>query len=124
MTDRASAGGEAGDAAGAPEEAEAVDAALDAVEPERLLHGERVDTPYLDDAEHWATVYAELLDFKQSLLADAREHVASMDKTAVCEVEATDMKILQAEAERFERRLEFWRDRARLLAEPHSDPDG
>jgi len=116
------AGGESGDATGVPEEAEAVDAALDAVEPERLLSGERVDTPYLDDAEHWVTVYRELLDFKRSLLAVAQEHVASMDKTAVCEVEKTDMKILKAEAERFERRLEFWRDRARRLAEPSSNP--
>jgi len=122
VSDHGSTGGEAAGAAGVPDDAEAADAALDAVEPERLLNGEREDTQYLDDAEHWAKVYAELLDFKRALLAVAHDRVASMNEAAGAEVEATDLKILKAEADRFERRLRFWRDRIRLLAERRPNP--
>ena len=37
---------------------EAQHAALDAVEPERLLDGEDEQTTYVDDAVHWTKVYA------------------------------------------------------------------
>ena len=47
-----------------PGEVEAQNAALDAVEPERLLDGEDEQTTYADDAIHWTKVYRELLDFK------------------------------------------------------------
>ena len=107
--------GSTGEAGAESDDGEAVDAALDAVEPERLLGGEREDTPYLDDAEHWVRVYAELLDFKRALLALAHERVESMHDTAASEVEETDLKILRAEAERFARRLDFWGDRVRVL---------
>lgn len=95
-----------------------MDAALDAVEPERLLGGEREDTPYLDDAEHWVSVYAELLDFKRALLTVAHERVEAMRDAAAAEVEGTDLKILRAEAERFARRLDFWQERVQLLTPP------
>jgi CheY-like chemotaxis protein len=88
------------------------DAALDAVEPERLLEGEDEHTAYVDDAVHWTEVYAELLDFKRSLLAVAEHELRSMNHDAESEVKETDLKVLIAEAARFERRLDFWRVRA------------
>ena len=98
-----------------PAHAEAQDAALDAVEPARLLEGEDEGTAYVDDAVHWTKVYAELLDFKQSLLTVAERRLSSMDLDAQSEVQETDLKVLQAEAARFERRLEFWQRREREL---------
>jgi hypothetical protein len=110
-------GGADGDGteAPAPDDAEARAAALDAVEPERLLDGEVEDTRHVDDALHWVKVYSELLDFKRSLLSVAEQRVESMEETAGDEVRKTDLKLLLAEAERFERRLEFWRRRAKAL---------
>jgi hypothetical protein len=95
-----------------PDHQEARDAALDAVEPERLLEGEDERTAYVDDAVHWTKVYAELLDFKRSLLAVAERQLRSMHDDAESEVKDTDLKVLMAEAARFERRLDFWHERA------------
>jgi hypothetical protein len=104
------------DASGdAPEAGEAADAALDAVEPERLLPGEEADSVHLDDAVHWTKVYSELLDFKRSLLTVAEDRITSMNNAARTEIEETDLKILLAEAERLERRQEFWRARSASL---------
>jgi hypothetical protein len=107
----------------APNHQEAREAALDAVEPVRLLEGEDEDTTYVDDAVHWTKVYAELLDFKASLLTLAEHRLPSMGDDAESEVKETDLKVLKAEAARFERRLEFWRDRIRELnADSVTDP--
>jgi len=102
-------------AARVPDHQEARDAALDAVEPERLLEGEDERTAYVDDAVHWIKVYAELLDFKRSLLAVAEHELRSMGDDAESEVKDTDLKVLMAEAARFERRLDFWNERADKL---------
>jgi hypothetical protein len=98
-----------------PDHHEAQAAALDAVEPERLLDGEDEHTAYIDDAIHWTKVYTELLDFKRSLLTLAEQRVPAMDDDASLEVKETDLKVLKAEAVRFERRLAFWDDRVRAL---------
>ncbi len=90
-------------------------AALNAVEPERLLEGEDEDTAYLDDAVHWAKVYTELLDFKRSLLSVAEHRITTMHDDAGLEVEETDLKVLKAEAARFARRLDFWQERITAL---------
>lgn len=98
-----------------PGHQEAQDAALDAVEPERLLEGEDEHTEYVDDAFHWTEVYAELLAFKQSLLDLAEQRVAALDDAAESEVRETDLKVLAAEAARFRRRLAFWQRRVEEL---------
>ncbi len=102
----------------APGHGEAQDAALDAVEPERLLDGEDEETTYADDAIHWTKVYRELVDFKHSLLNVAEKSVAAMEDDAGSEVKGTDLKVLKAEAARFERRLAFWQVRANQLSGP------
>ncbi len=92
-------------------------AALEQVEPDRLLEGEDENTQHLDDAEHWIKVYAELLEFKRSVLATTEEHVGTMDVDASLEVQKTDLQALHAEALRFERRLVYWRGRVSELRE-------
>ncbi len=107
-----------------PSHAEAQNAALDAVEPERLLDGEDEDTSYVDDAVHWTKVYAELLDFKRNLLTLAEKRVPSMDDDAGSEVKDTDLKVLKAEAARFERRFDFWQARVgELSARPVTESE-
>jgi hypothetical protein len=99
-----------------PGEIEAQNAALDAVEPERLLDGEDEQTTYADDAVHWTKVYRELLEFKRSLLNLAEHRVNLMGDDAGSEVKDTDLKVLKAEAARFERRLAFWQVRTNELS--------
>jgi hypothetical protein len=82
------------------------------VSGDRLLDGEDPDTPYADDAQHWAGVYGELLSFKEDLLATARQRLARMsDAQAKKEVTGTDVQILEAERDRLRRRLQFWESR-------------
>jgi hypothetical protein len=102
----------------APDPEEAADSALEAVEPDRLLPGEDERTPHMDDAMHWMKVYSELLDFKRRLLVVTDERLVSMGDAARAEVEETDLKVLQAEADRLERRFDFWTARAAAMREP------
>ena len=96
-------------------EAEAKEAAIEQVEPDRLLAGEDEGTQHLDDAVHWVKVYVELLEFKRSVLATTEKHVGTMDPDASTEVQRTDLKALHAEAMRFERRLVYWRGRVKAM---------
>ena len=95
-----------------PEPEEAADAALDAVQPDRLLPGEDERSVHTDDARHWAKVYSELLEFKRSLLTVTEVRLVTMEGAARAEVEDTDLKVLLAEAERLERRLHYWEARS------------
>jgi hypothetical protein len=90
-------------------------AALDQVQPDRLLAGEDEGTRHIDDAVHWVKVYTELLEFKRSVLATTEKHVVTMDPDASAEVQQTDLVALSAEALRFERRLVFWRTKIKSL---------
>ncbi len=90
-------------------------AALDEVEPNRLLAGEDESTQHLDDALHWIKVYAELLDFKRKVLNTTEDSLETMDPDASQEVTDTDLIALNAEALRFDRRLAYWRRRAAAM---------
>lgn len=80
------------------------------------LPGEDPDTRYLDDADHWIVVYSELLDFKVTLLRQLNESVQHMEPEGVEEISRTDAIVLQAEADRFRKRLAMWRRRREELA--------
>jgi hypothetical protein len=90
-------------------------AASDAVDVERLLPGEE-PSGHPEDIEHWIAVYSELLDFKRFMLDGASARVNQMATTeARTEIESTDLRLARAEAERFTRRLAFWRSRQEEL---------
>lgn len=93
----------------------AEDAAERSVDEDRLLEGERSDTPYLDDAAHWVTVYSELHGVKRDLLRLAEERLPNLADEARREVASTDLVVLDAEMKRFSRRLTFWRQRCAEL---------
>jgi hypothetical protein len=98
-------------------------AALEQVQPDRLLAGEDSGTTHLDDAIHWVKVYSELLEFKRAVLATTEKHVVTMDPDAGAEVQQTDLKALHAEAMRFERRLVYWRTRTAALDARSGPPE-
>ena len=86
-----------------------------------LLPGENPTVKYREDVELWISVYSELLDFKRFMLDGASSRAGEMlTDAARLEVETTDLRVARAEAERFTRRLSFWRGRleALLAAEP------
>jgi hypothetical protein len=84
-------------------------------DPDRLLQGENPDTDYPDDARHWLAVYKELLGFKHDMIGQLRDRLADLSESARTEVEGTDIPVMQSEASRFERRLDFWKERLQEL---------
>lgn len=79
---------------------------------DRLLPGEDPDDSLGEDAEHWVAVYSELLEFKRFMLDGATARAAAMtESVSRAEIENTDLTVARAEAERFSRRLAFWRGR-------------
>ncbi len=91
-------------------------AAQQGADPDRLLDGEDPDTLQVHDTDHWIGVYRDLLEFKHSLLARAHEMVPGMDVAARREVGQTDLIAMDAEARKFQRRLEYWQARRAELA--------
>jgi hypothetical protein len=91
-------------------------AAHDQVDDGRLLPGEHPTASHPDDALHWAQVYRELVEFKNSTIDRSVVDAVGLGDVARQEIEATDLVVLRAERDRFQRRAEFWRDRYRTLA--------
>lgn len=92
------------------------EAAVEAVDPDRLLHGEDPSSPHRDDAEHWVTVYEELLRYKSMLVRDTEKRMPELTAAARVEVTETDYVIMRNERARFERRLAFWTERLEKLS--------
>ena len=77
---------------------------------ERLLPGERPETRYLDDAEHWISVYSDLLAFNRMMVQAIQERLASTLVTSEGP-EYPDLVLLHAHVRRLRWRLRFWRQR-------------
>ena len=86
------------------------------IDESRLLPGEELDTPHPDDALHWASVYAELMQFKDKTIENVSAQLPGASDEARHEIETTDMVVLRAERDRFERRARFWKKRYRELS--------
>lgn len=83
-----------------------------------LLPGEDPETDHPDDADHWLRVYTELMQTKAAMLvALSRRLAETRSEAARKELGDTDAAILQAEVERFQRRLDFWKQRRAALRE-------
>ena len=86
-----------------------------AIDPDALLQGEDPWSASADDAVHWLEAYRELLEMKRSALAHLEQMIDSATEEAVEEAEM-DRRLLNAQAQRYERRHWFWTERARELA--------
>ncbi len=83
---------------------------------DRLLPGEDPKHELAEDVEHWIAVYGELLEFKRFMLDGATARAAKMaTEEARTEVADTDIMVAKVEAERFARRLAYWRGRGEAL---------
>jgi len=76
-----------------------------------LLEGEDPDTQYAQDARHWVAIYRELIAFKTNVLARVHAQVRRLPAAARAEATGPDVLIIEAQLERYRRRLEFWYQR-------------
>ena len=76
---------------------------------DRLLPGEAtsIDSHDARDVRHWIAVYHELFSFKEKLLQEVEQQLKCVTPPGAFELE-NDKKLLDAEASRLQRRLQFW----------------
>ena len=60
-----------------------------------------------EDVQHWVTVYAELVDFKDKLLDEVHEQRTHVTDEGETELQS-DEEMLKKEAARLKRRLKYW----------------
>lgn len=96
-----------------PDEEERI--AAMAIDPLRLLPGERSGSHRRTDAAHWVDVYTELRQTKMSLISGLESMIRIQSRAAREELEISDLRLLRLQFGRFEARLEFWRGRLAQL---------
>ena len=76
----------------------------------RLLPGEQtsMSSGNREDVRHWVSVYAELVDFKEKLLDELHQQRAHVRDEGQVELQH-DETLLQNEAGRLKRRLQYWK---------------
>lgn len=80
-----------------------------------LQAGEDVETPYLDDAEHWVSVYRELVEFKHELLTQIDRHVEGAEHVQTEQEMERDRRATELELERIQLHLAYWEQRREEL---------
>ena len=83
---------------------------------DRPLPGESEETKYPEDAAHWIAVYTELLDSTHQLIANIRELMERQPQDLQDRLERTDVRLLELQAQRFQRRIAFWRAKLHSVA--------
>ncbi|HKB33274.1 MAG TPA: hypothetical protein VKF16_05355 [Candidatus Dormibacteraeota bacterium] len=78
------------------------------------MPGEDTKTMRSRDAEHWISVYAEMIGFKRQVLDRVLVGLDAVSKEARTEL-SEDVELIQAQMHRYERRLSFWAGRAGVL---------
>lgn len=81
------------------------------IDPDRLLPGEDPTRSMPGDPEHWVSVYTELLQTKRQLVQNLREMMERQSHAVRDEVERADIRMLELQIDRFEKRLEVWRSK-------------
>lgn len=91
--------------------------------PPRPLEGEHIETTRWEDARHWVSIYADLLEFKRGILDRVRRDVAKLHPVARMAAQA-DVRIIELQMEGYQLRLELWYQRMWDLHGLWVDPDG
>ena len=92
-------------------------------DPSLPLEGEHIETAYWEDARHWMSIYADLLEFKQGLLERVRRDLAKLPPVAQRAAEA-DVKIIESQMDGYRKRLDLWYRRVWDLHGLWLDPEG
>ena len=91
--------------------------------PSRPLEGEHIRTTRWEDARHWMSLYADLLEFKRGILDRVNRDITKLHPVARMAAEA-DVRIIESQMEGYQRRLELWSQRVWDLHGLWLDPDG
>jgi DNA-binding response OmpR family regulator len=91
--------------------------------PAQGLEGENLDTKRWEDARHWISIYADLLEFKRGILNRIRRDVANLQLPAQ-KAAAADLKIIETQMQGYQERLDLWYRRVWELQGLWVDPTG
>jgi hypothetical protein len=91
--------------------------------PSRALEGEDLTTSHWEDARHWMSIYADLLEFKRGILDRVRRDVASFQPLARKAAEA-DVQIIEDQMQGYQAWLDMWYGRIWKLHGLWLDPEG
>jgi DNA-binding response OmpR family regulator len=89
----------------------------------RALEGEDLETKRWEDARHWISIYADLLEFKRGILSRVRRDVANLQIPAQ-KAAATDLRIIESQMQGYQMRLDLWYRRIWELQGLWVDPTG
>jgi DNA-binding response OmpR family regulator len=89
----------------------------------RPLEGEDIKTSHWEDARHWMSIYADLLEFKRGLLDRVHRDLANLRPDARKAAEV-DVRIIEQQMQGYQRRLDLWYKRIWDLQGLWLDPTG
>lgn len=92
-------------------------------EPPGPLEGERLETTHWEDARHWMSIYADLLEFKRGILERINRDLDRLQPVARRAAEA-DVKLIEGQMEGYQNRLDLWFQRLWDLHGLLLDPEG
>jgi DNA-binding response OmpR family regulator len=87
------------------------------------LAGEDLETERWEDARHWMSIYADLLEFKRGILARVRRDIANLQPSAR-QAAMTDLEIIEDQMQGYQVRLDLWYQRLWDLQGLWLDPAG
>jgi DNA-binding response OmpR family regulator len=91
--------------------------------PSSPLEGEDLLTTRWEDARHWMSIYADLLEFKRGILDRIRRDLANL-QLAARKAAAIDLEIIETQMHGYEERLDLWYRRLWELHGLDLDPAG
>jgi DNA-binding response OmpR family regulator len=91
--------------------------------PSRALEGEDLTTSHWEDARHWMSIYADLLDFKRGILDRVRRDLARLQPLAR-QAATEDIQIIENQMQGYQARLDLWYRRIWHLQGLWLDPEG
>jgi DNA-binding response OmpR family regulator len=87
------------------------------------LEGEDLKTSHWEDARHWMSIYADLLEFKRGLLDRVSQDIAGLQPDAQ-KAAAVDLRIIDEQMQGYQKRLDLWYRRIWDLQGLWLDPAG
>jgi hypothetical protein len=91
--------------------------------PARPLEGEDLSTTRWEDARHWMSIYADLLEFKRGILGRMERDLSRLQPIAQ-KAAAVDVLIIEAQMFGYQERLDLWFARLWELQGLRLDPEG
>jgi DNA-binding response OmpR family regulator len=92
-------------------------------ETSRPLEGEDIGTTHWEDARHWMSIYADLIEFKRGLLDRVKRDLTKLAPVAQRSAEA-DVVIIENQMDGYQERLDLWYRRVWDLHGLRLDPEG